>query len=94
MYIHTETKDNKFQIFRINLDSDDPVVEGPNFEYSTQDLDGPNNEINAFHVRGSSAKEKINLNKDLICYMMHGTNLYAWTDNGNNVIEKVKVPRD
>jgi len=26
--------------------------------------------------------------------MMHGTNLYAWTDNGENIVEKVKTPGD
>ena len=35
-----------------------------------------------FHVRGSSSKEKINLNEILICYMLHGTNLWMWADNG------------
>ena len=34
------------------------------------------------HVRGSSSKEKINLNEILICYMLHGTNLWMWADNG------------
>ena len=34
-----------------------------------------------FHVRSSSKKEKINMNEILICYMLHGTNLFAWSDN-------------
>jgi len=31
----------------------------------------------AFHARSSSVKEKINLNKSLIVYMMHGTTLWS-----------------
>lgn len=32
----------------------------------------------AFHVRGSSKKEKINLNKKLIIFILHGDKLWAW----------------
>lgn len=39
-----------------------------------------NEEIKGFHVRGSSSKEKINLNRSLIVYIMHGSNLYAWVE--------------
>ena len=57
------------------------------FRYSHAQV--KNKQINAFHARGSSAKEKINLNKVLICYMMHGTSLYIWTNNGMEDLELV-----
>ena len=34
-----------------------------------------------FHVRASSRKEKINLNKALIFFMLHGSRLYGWCEN-------------
>jgi hypothetical protein len=41
-----------------------------------------------FLVRGSSSKEKINLNKSLITYMMHQDLLYAWTGKYLELIDK------
>jgi len=31
MFIHTETKESKNQIFHINLDNENPIVNGPIF---------------------------------------------------------------
>ena len=64
------------EIFHIDLDSADPVVNGPIFKYSMNQVN--NSTITSFHVRGSSAKEKINLNKQLMIYVMHGHHLYGW----------------
>jgi len=39
-------------------------------------------------VRGSSSKEKINLNKKLIIFILHGDKLWAWyTKKGLELIE-------
>lgn len=35
-------------------------------------------EFKSWHVRSSSAKETINFNKALMCFIMHGTDLYYW----------------
>lgn len=79
MYTIVETYQEEFQIYHIDLDSPDPRLQGPVFEYSFDLVDGKL--LQSFHVRGSSKKEKINLNKVLICYMMHGTTLWAVTQN-------------
>ena len=42
-------------------------------------------------MRGSSKKEKINLIKVLMCYMMHGKTIYCWTDNGDNILETISI---
>lgn len=34
--------------------------------------------VSEFHVRGSSRKEKINLNKQLIIFIMHENELWGW----------------
>jgi hypothetical protein len=42
-----------------------------------------------FHVRSSSRKEKINLNKALIIFMMHGSKLYGWCEHDGNKVTPV-----
>ena len=79
MYTIVETYQEEFQIYHIDLDSPDPRLQGPIFEYGF-DLVGAKL-LQSFHVRGSSKKEKINLNKVLICYMMHGNSLWSVTPN-------------
>lgn len=60
-YCCCETNDDNYAIYTIDLDSDEPYVEGPILQYSFMTV---KNEIACgFHVRGSSRKEKINLNK-------------------------------
>ena len=46
----------------------------------------------AFHARSSSVKEKINLNKSLIFYMMHGTTL--WSQMGRKGTTLFKIDDD
>jgi hypothetical protein len=84
LYIAAETKDDHFEFFHIDLDHDNPMINGPILRYS-YDLVGENYEscLKGFHVRGSSKKEKINLNEILIFYMLHGTDLWSWSDNGS-----------
>ena len=45
-------------------------------EYKFEEVDSAL--LNSFHVRSSSAKEKINLNKILFAIMLHGTKLVVW----------------
>jgi hypothetical protein len=77
-----------YQIYMIDLDSNQPRVankEGkalPLFEYTHEEVN--HESAQSFHVRGSSHKEKINLNKCLICYMLHGTKLRVWTDDDDD----------
>ena len=74
-----------FEIYNIDLDSTDPYLEGPILKYSSEQVDS--GQLTDFHVRASSRKEKINLNKALILFMMHGSKLYGWCENkdGNKV---------
>lgn len=75
LYIVLETIDQYFEVYQIDLDSSDPKLLGPIVKYSFDEVgDKP---LLAFHARSSSAKDKINLNKILIIYMMHGTTLYS-----------------
>ena len=45
-------------------------------EYDFYEVDSE--ELNSFHVRSSSVKERINLNKNLFAFMLHGTKLVVW----------------
>ena len=51
-------------------------VEGPLLEYSVDDVD--DGRLIAFHARSSSNKEKINLNKNLMAFMLHDQKLFYW----------------
>ena len=83
LYICAETADKFFEYFHLDLDDDNPMIEGPILRYSFKKVGGDYpSEIKGFHVRGSSKKEKINLNEILIFYMLHGTDLWSWSDNG------------
>lgn len=76
VFIHCETFDGNNEVYNIDLDSETPYIEGPLFIYSYSDVN--NQPITDFHVRASSRKEKINLNKACIAFMMHGDELYGW----------------
>ena len=80
LFAIVETYDQKHEIYHIDLDSEDPRLNGPILTYSWSQVD--HQILNGFHVRASSAKEKINLNKVLITYMLHGTDLWSWTGKG------------
>ena len=77
----------------IDLDSENPKVANKNgdpipiFEYSNAEVQ--NQKAQTFIVRGSSRKEKIDLNMDLICYMLHGNSLRVWTDDDHDSLEYV-----
>ena len=85
-FIIVETLEDTYEIYQINLDSEDPRINSPIFKYSFDDVDGTL--LNGFHARGSSSKEKINLNKRLIIFMQHGSTLWAWKQ-GDTSIEKI-----
>ena len=85
-YVFVETSDEHFEIYTIDLDSPYPLVVGPILRYSFEKVSSfP---AKGFHVRGSSRKEKINLNKQLMCFMMHGTDLWGWTGSDIKLISK------
>jgi len=66
----------------MDLDDDNPTIMGPILQYPFSVLgDTKTSMMTGFHVRGSSIKEKINLNEITICYMLHGENLWMWADN-------------
>jgi hypothetical protein len=66
------------------------MVQGPILRYPFLNVGFINQSIMSnFHVRASSVKEKINMNEIMICYMLHGTNLWTWSDNGTNKIQKI-----
>jgi len=44
--------------------------------------------VTGFHVRGSSEKEKINLNKLLSIIVLHEDDLYMWQGNSLSLIEQ------
>jgi len=68
-YCMVETKDNHFEKYHLDLDSPNPTIEGPLLRYSFDKVGG--HQLTGYHVRGSSHKEKINLNKALITFMLH-----------------------
>lgn len=74
-YAVMETTDEYYEIYQIDLDSSDPSLIGPLIRYSFDEVG--HEQMVAFHARSSSVKEKINLNKSLIFYMMHGTTLWS-----------------
>ena len=49
-----------------------------------------------FHVRGSSAKEKVNLNKKIMVFFLHERGIYHWneTHRENDVAPVVEVNVD
>ena len=75
-YCVIETDHQTYAIYTVDLDSTEPYMEGPLLEYKTSEVQ--NQLITEFHVRSSSWKEKVNLNRSLICFMMHGNILYGW----------------
>lgn len=74
-----------FELWHIDLDDPNPRLRSL-FKYS---FDEVNDEaVTAFHCRGSSHKEKINLNKALIIYILHGNQLMSWV-KGNAELQHV-----
>jgi hypothetical protein len=82
----SETLDDEFEICRIDLDDPNPRLRSL-FRYSFDEVGGQ--AVQAFHCRGSSHKEKINLNEMLVVYLLHGTDLYYWVQ-GNEKLQLVE----
>lgn len=78
-----------FELYNIDLDSPEPYLEGPLLQYSNENV--KNLALSGFHVRSSSRKEKVNLNKALICLMMHGNILYGWCESDGNKVTPVNT---
>lgn len=78
-YAIVETQDEYFEVYHIDLDSHTPELNGPVIKYSFKDV--KNELLIGFHVRASSQKEKINLNKSLMFFMTHGDSLWAWKND-------------
>ena len=70
------------EIYRVNLDDPNPIVMGPILQYPFMDVESK--AITGFHVRGSTEKEKINLNKVLTILILHEDSLFLW--NGGKLI--------
>ena len=79
-YCICETRDKLFKVYNINLDSDYPKLEDPILTYPF-DLVGSES-VTGFHCRGSSHKEKINLNKQTMVFMLHEEQLIGWPGQG------------
>lgn len=54
----------------------EPKVNGPILRYPFDKVGSKG--VIGFHVRGSSSKEKINLNKKLLIFTLHGSDLWSW----------------
>jgi hypothetical protein len=81
----SETMNDQFEIMHLDMDDPNPRLRSV-FKYSFDVVGGQ--AIEAFHCRGSSHKEKINLNEMLVVYIMHGTDLYYWVQ-GNTALQLV-----
>ena len=76
LYVITETREETFATYHIDLSLEQPRVSEAIFEYPLASVGGK--AVTSFHVRGSSDKEKINLNKKLLLFMMHGSDLWCY----------------
>ena len=86
LYVAIETLNYQYEIYHINLDLDDPrVSHQPLFRYDFDEIDHA--PLSEFQVRSSSKKEKINLNKALTFYMLHGDTLWTITEKLEKVDE-------
>lgn len=79
-YAVVETIDEFFEIYHINLDSRNPDLnaglQAPIHSFCFQKVGYK--QIDGYHVRGSSSKEKINLNKQLMLFFKLKTELWGW----------------
>jgi hypothetical protein len=74
-YCICETADG-YEIYNIDLDHPEPYLSDCLLKYNFERVN--RQFLTAFHVRSSSRKEKVNLNRSLIAFMMHGNTLYGW----------------
>jgi hypothetical protein len=79
-YCICETDDEQFKVYNINMDSEFPQFEDPILTYPFEFVDSE--AVTGFHCRGSSRKEKINLNKQTMVFMLHGQHLIGWNGLG------------
>ena len=75
LYVICETVDDFFEVFHVDLDHGDPKVSEPILKYPFSLVGGKG--VTNFHVRGSSYKEKINLNKKLLIFILHESDLWC-----------------
>ena len=86
VYILCESKDEHFEAYHIDLDSPDPLIKGPVMRYCFSQVNSI--PVKAFHARPSSHKETIDLNKELIFFMMHGNTLYCFLKGALRVVSQ------
>ena len=48
-------------------------------KYDKEDVDY--SELRDLHVRGSSAKQTINLNKRIVVFLLHRNGVYSWSED-------------
>jgi hypothetical protein len=76
-FVIVETNDENFEVYLIDLDDPNPrVSKKPILRYPFSMVNSK--KVSAFHVRGSSGKEEIDLNKVLQIFILHGNELWAW----------------
>ena len=88
-YTVVETNKETFEVHHINLDSKNPVfnpnkhgllgLSSPTCSLPFKDTNGK--QIDKIHIRGSSSKEKIDLNKQLMIFFKLETELWGWNSN-------------
>jgi hypothetical protein len=71
-----------YNLYKIDLDANLPRLQLI-MSYAFADVDYQVNR--SFHVRASSKKEKINLNKKLMMFIVHGSKLYYWVDGKDKI---------
>ena len=84
LYVVCETIEDFFEIYHVDLDEGDPSVGEPICKYPFSQVGGKG--VTDFHVRGSSYKEKINLNTKLLIFIMHGSDLWCQKASGDLVL--------
>lgn len=84
-YCICESQDYNFHIYHIDLDDVDPRLSLIH-QYSMASVG--NKPASHIHCRGGSHKEKVNLNKLLVIYIMHGNDIYCWIQ-GNQDLQVV-----
>ena len=52
--------------------------------YQKDDKLGTDSNLLDFHVRGSSAKEKVNLNKKVMVFFLHEKGIFHWNEQNRD----------
>jgi hypothetical protein len=82
-------KENIFQVLMLDLDSinaGEGTVDESNYKFKEvlryKVSEVGNDNLRSMFIRGSSRKEVIQLNQQLLIFLLHGERLYAWIEGG------------